>query len=121
MDEDPSAETKTPQRSRSRLYGYSGCCCIVTVIVVVCCVLLLAAAAYYYFLWRQRSYVTVTLEVPATSLSSDLGQGLKCDLADSLTYAQPPIQFGDIFIDSFSLMDQPASAQDIGIAPTDVR
>ena len=105
--------------ARYRLCGYSGSCCCVIAIVVVCCVLLLAAAAYYYYLaLRARAFLTVTVEIPATSLSSELGSGLKCDFAATLANAQPPINFNDIALDSFALTDPGAS--EVQISPTDV-
>jgi hypothetical protein len=105
--------------ARYRLCGYSGSCCCVIAIVVVCCVLLLAAAAYYYYLaMRARAFLTVTVEVPATSLSSNLGASLKCDFAATLAYAQPPINFNDIALDSFALTDPGAS--EVQISPADV-
>ena len=114
---EPGAEKKRPQ---GRCCRYGSCCTLVTVVVVTCCVLLLAAAAYYYFTrLRQRAYITVTLDVPATGLSSSLGAGLKCDVASTLQYTQPPVDFGDISLDSFSL--SASSEAQVQVAPTDVR
>lgn len=107
--------------NRSRLCGYSGSCCIIAVIVVVCCVLLLAKAlvASSSQAMRARSFLTVTVEVPATSLSSSLGAGLKCDFAVTLFNAQPSVSFDNIALDSFSLMD--TNSAEVLISSTDVR
>jgi hypothetical protein len=117
----PAGDAAAKSRwARYRRCGLSGGCCAAIIIVVVCCVLLLAAAAYYYYtLMRARAYLTVTIEIPATSLSSSLGAGLKCDFAATLGSAQPPIDFGDISLDSFALTDE--AVADVQISPTDVR
>ncbi len=120
-DDQPGIDAKVEKRqgacNRTRQGGCS-CLCIVAG-VTVCCVLLLAAAAYYYYSYmRNRAQVTLTIGVPATSLSTSLGAGLKCDVAGSLQFAQPPVDFGDIYLESFSLYNL---AQEVQVDAYDVR
>ena len=110
-----------PDDSKSKRYRYwYGSCgfCAVAIIVAVCSVLLLArSSSTNSQSMRNRASITLTLDVPATSMSSSLGAGIKCDVAGSLQGVQPSINFDDIYLNSFALITQ---AEEVQVSSLDV-